>query len=294
MDKGLARRLARLLLLSSALAALGGCSMSQMVVRTSMSLMESSIVAMNRETDLELARQAIPANLKLLDGMLEADPGNARLHLYAAEGYYGYSFGFVERDQPERAARLYHRCYRHGRNALALSGFTTDVETTPRRELARALAAAGPAQVPALFWTASCWAKWVDMNRDDPRSIARLARAAALMERVLALDPGFYHGGPHLFFGVYYGSRPPMLGGDPERAADHFDRARELGGSTFYIIDVLQAEFLDRQLLDRRSFHNRVSSIAQAHIDAGSEIALINAIARDRARWLLAQEAQWF
>ncbi len=294
MDKGLGRRLARILLLGTALAALGGCSMSQMVVRTSMSLMESSIVAMNRETDLELARQAIPANLKLLDGMLEADPGNARLHLYAAEGYYGYSFGFVEREQPERAGRLYHRCYEHGRNALALSGFRADVETTPRRELARALAGAGQAQVPGLFWTASCWAKWVDMNRDDPRSIARLARAAALMERVLELEPAFYHGGPHLFFGVYYGGRPPMLGGDPERAADHFDRARELGGNTFYIIDVLQAEFLDRQLLDRRSFHNRATRIAQARIDAGSEVALINAIARDRARWLLAQEAQWF
>ena len=205
-----------------ALLLLGGCSMNQLVVRSSMGLMEESIRAMQRETDLELARDAIPANLKMLEGMIAADPGNAELQLYAAEGYYGYTFAFVERSAPERAAALYARCRDYGAAALAHSGFTPGIFTTPLRELEQALQQADQRQVPALFWTASCWAKRIDLRRDDPRSIARLGRAVALMQRVLELDSDYYHGGPQLFFGVYYGSRPPMLGGEPDRAREHF------------------------------------------------------------------------
>ena len=287
-------RLRSLLVLLATLLGLGGCSMNQLVVRSSMGLMEQSIRAMHRETDLELARAAIPANLKMLEGMIEADPGNAELLLYAAEGYYGYSFAFVERSAPQRAAALYARCRDYAAAALAHSGFSPDVFDTPVRELRSALQQADAAQVPALFWTASCWAERIDLRRDDPRSIARLGRAVAMMERVLELDPDYYHGGPQLFFGVYYGSRPPMLGGDPERAREHFAAARAAGGGML-MIDVLQAEFLDRQLMDREAFHARLQGVLESRPeDDPEQLAFANQAARDRARWLLEREAEWF
>ncbi|WP_157745603.1 MULTISPECIES: TRAP transporter TatT component family protein [Thiohalobacter] len=282
-------------LLLSALLLLGGCSMNQLVVRSSMGLMEQSISAMHRETDLELARAAMPANLKMLEGMIAADPGNARLQLYAAEGYYGYSFAFVELSDPQRAAGLYARCRDYGASALRRTGFTPDIFDTPLRELEQALQQAGAAQVPALFWTASCWAKHIDLNRDDPRSIARLGRAAALMQRALELDPDYYHGGPHLFFGVYYGSRPPMLGGDPERAQQHFSAARAASGGRMLLGEVLQAEFLDRQLMDREAFHARLTDVLDTEPASDPEqLAFVNQVARERARRLLEREAEWF
>lgn len=273
---------------------LGGCSMNQLVVRSSMGLMEESIRAMHRETDLELARAAMPANLKMLEGMIEADPGNTELRVYAAEGYYGYTFAFVERSAPERAAALYARCRDYAAAALARGGFTPDIFDTPLRDLEPALQQAGRAQVPALFWTASCWAKRIDMRRDDPRSIARLGRAVALMERVMELDPDFYHGGPHLFFGVYYGSRPPMLGGDPERAREHFTAARNASDGLL-LADVLQAEFLDRQLMDREAFHARLTDVLDTEsANDPEQLAFANQVARTRARWLLENEDEWF
>ncbi|WP_158675459.1 TRAP transporter TatT component family protein [Thiohalobacter thiocyanaticus] len=273
----------------------GGCSMNQLVVRSSMGLMEESIRAMHRETDLELARAAMPANLKMLEGMIEADPGNARLRVHAAEGYYGYSFAFVEPDDPERAAGLYARCRDYGAAALARTGFDHDLTGTPLRELEQALQQTDSGQVPALFWTASCWAKHIDLNRDDPRSIARLGRAAALMQRVLELDPDYYHGGPHLFFGVYYGSRPPMLGGDPERSREHFEAARASSDDRLLLANVLQAEFLDRQLMDRDAFHERLTGVLDTAVaDGPSQLAFINQVARERARWLLTHEDEWF
>ncbi len=287
-------RSSRLLSAMLLLTLLGGCSTGQIVVRGAMPLMDGGLEAMNRETDLELARDAIPATLKMLEGMSFEDPGNVQLRVYLAQGFYGYGYSFVEQDSAERAIALYTRCLTHAKAAMASQGFTLDAESAPLAELDRALQHTGSRQVPAMFWTASCLAKRTDMYRTDPRSIAQLARAASLMERVLALDENYYYGGPHVFFGVYYGGRAPMFGGDYERSAQHFDKARSATGGKFLMTDVLQAEFLSRQQLDREAFHQRLSAVVDAPDDLFPEMALANRVAKQRARYLLSQEAEWF
>lgn len=273
---------------------LGACSMGQMVARSSLSILDSGNLAMNRETDLELARAAIPANLKLIEGLILELPDNAELRLQAAQAFYGYAWGFVEDDDASRASGLYRRGLEHALRALAVAGIAGDVTALPLPELERQLAALGRDAVPALFWSASCWAKWIDMNRDDPARLADLGKAAALMARVLELDANYYHGGPHLFFGVYYGSRPPMLGGDFERAARHFDEARAATNGRLLLGDLLRAQYLARQQLDRRQFHERLTAVANAPTDIFPEMALVNALAMQKARNLLAREEEWF
>ena len=76
--------LTRLAVLLGTLMLLTACSMGQMVVRGSQTILDSGIESMNRETDLQLARDAMPANLKLLEGMLLEDPDNTELLIYAA------------------------------------------------------------------------------------------------------------------------------------------------------------------------------------------------------------------
>ena len=273
---------------------LGACTMGQMVARSTLPILESGNVAMNRETDLELARAAIPANLKLIEGLIQELPDNADLRLQAAQGFYGYAYGFVEDEDNRRASGLYRRGWEHARQALAASGFLGDVTVMTTEELKRQLAGLGRRAVPALFWTASCWAKWIDMNRNDPARIADMGKVAELMERVLALDENYYHGGAHLFFGVYYGARPPMLGGDFERSAKHFEKARALTHGKLLLVDLLQAEYLAHQQLDRKQFHVRLTAVVNAPPDIYPEMALVNAIAQQKAGKLLAKEEEWF
>ena len=122
MDHGLMSRslliLIRLAIAGCFATLVTACSMGQMVVRGSQTILDSGIDSMNRETDLQLARDAMPANLKLIEGMLIEDPKNTELRLYAAEGFYGYSFGFIETEDPARAQQLYRRCYGHAQLAL--------------------------------------------------------------------------------------------------------------------------------------------------------------------------------
>jgi hypothetical protein len=276
-----------ILLLSSA------CSMDKMLVRASLPMIEGGIDALNRETDLELAEASIPTNLKMLEGMIRIDPENITLHTYAAQAYYGLAFGFNEDYRKKRAASFYVRGRKHGLIALTLSGANN--LSKPNFELFESdLKDLGKDEVPALFWAASNWAKWIDLNRDKPESIAQLPKPTAMMQRVLKLDETFFYGGAHMYFGVYYGGRAPMFGGDFKKSREHFDRAREITNGKLLIADLLQAQYLARQQLDQKDFHNRLTKIIEAPDDLYPELALFNKIAKRKAKILLGLENKWF
>lgn len=286
--------LTKLLLIAASLIWLGGCSMGQMVARTSVSIMDGNIDAMNRETDLALAATAIPANIKLIEGLIVEDPRNTALLVNAAQAFYGYAFGFVEQKDPERADALYARGVQYALRALRVYGFDIDLSRAQPEALDRALSGLRKSAVPALFWTASNWAKQIDLNRSDPARIAQLSSAERLMHRVGELDPEFYYGGVHLFYGVYYGGRAPMLGGDYAKSEQAFARARAATGGRLLLVDVFQAEYLERQRLDAEAFARLLNGVLEKPLGTFPEMALANQIARQRARALLAKQHDWF
>lgn len=286
--------LTRLTALIGILMLLTACSMGQMVVRSSQTILDSGVESMNRETDLQLARDAMPANLKLVEGMLIEDPNNNELRLFAAEGFYGYSYGFIEMEDPLRAKLLYRRCYSHAQRALKQAGIDIDPESATHEAVETAVSKAGKKAVPALFWTANCLGKWIDLSRDDLSLVASLSNVAILMQRVIDLDDEFYFGSAHIFFGAYYGGRSPLLGGDFSRSEAEFQRAAEINDDKLLIVNLLQAEFLDRQRLDQQAFHNRLVAIIEAPENLYPEMALVNGIAKQRAALLLDYEDEWF
>ncbi|MDH5710069.1 MAG: TRAP transporter TatT component family protein [Gammaproteobacteria bacterium] len=281
-----------LLLLTASL--LGGCSaMDKFLVRASTPLIEGGIHSLNQETDLQLAEDSIPTNLNVLQGMINIDPENASLRVYAAQAFYGLGYGFNEDNRPRRAINFYQRGLQHGLKALEINGYT-NLRYGSMEELEATLQKADEDDVGALFWTASNWAKWIDQNRDTPESLIELPKPTALMQRVLDLDETFYYGGAHIYFGVFYGSRPPMFGGDFKKSEHHFNRAREITRNELLVVDLLQAQYLSRQKMDREDFHNRLSKIIEAPEDLNPDIALLNQIAKRKAKMLLNEEEKWF
>ncbi len=282
------------LILAMLLPWLGACSTGQMVARTSTAVMDSNIEAMNRETDLALAEASMPANLKLIEGLIQEDPDNPDLLTYAAQGFYGYAFGFVELKDQARAAMLYERGSRYGLRALQAMGIDVDLSTASVDAIDENIAKLGKRAVPALFWTASNWAKLIDLKRTDPAYIAQLAATERLMQRVLELQPEFYYGGAYVYYGVYYGSRAPMLGGDFDKSEAFFARANAVSNRKLLMVDVLQAEYLERQRFDQEQFHQLLSRVINDPVGSFPEMELANQVARERARKLLSREAEWF
>jgi hypothetical protein len=283
----------KLFTLTLTLLTMSACSMDKMMVRMSVPMIDSGIEAMNYETDLQLAEDSMPANLGMLNGMINLDPENAQLHTFAAQAYYGLSYGFNEDSKPERGSNFYQRGLKHGITALELNG-AKDLKNTPIADFEEQVSKIDKDELAALFWTASNWAKWIDMHRDDTEAISQLVRATALMQRVIELDDTFYYGGAHMYFGVYYGSRAPLLGGNFEKSRQHFDRAREITDSKLLIADLLQAQYLARQQLDQQDFHTRLTAVLDAPDDLMPELALQNQIAKRKAALLLKKESEWF
>jgi len=273
---------------------LGACSMGQMVARTSVSIMDGAVDAMNRETDLTLAEAALPANIKLIEGLVAEDPGNPALLANASQGLYGYAFGFTELKDRKRADALYRRCTGYGFRALKSLGVDIDLRTASVDAIDQAVSQLGNNAVPSLFWTASCWAKQIDLNRTDPARIAELASTERLMQRVLQLDPDYFAGSVYGYYGVYYGGRAPMFGGNFSLADKNFSAARAVTEGRLLIFDVLQAEYLERQRLDKAQFHRLLEHVIDTPVGTFPEMALINQISRTRARHLLGLEEEWF
>ena len=272
---------------------LSGCSMNQLIAKSSRGLIDAGVRSMNQETDLELAGAAIPANLKLIESLIVELPQDRGLRIAAAQGLYGYAYGFVEDTQPARASRLYKRGLDHALVGLGLAGGGPDILDASPDEITQRIASLDRRAVPELFWVASNWAKWIDLNRNDPARLADLPKTERLMQRVLELDPGYYYGGAHVFMGVYYGSRPPMLGGNFAKSAQHFDQAALRSQNRWLLTEVLRAQFLLQQMSDRAGFHERLSAVIATE-NSPPDMSLANAVARDKARKLLSREEDLF
>jgi tetratricopeptide (TPR) repeat protein len=283
-----------LALISLAALLLPACSPSQLVARGASPLIDNGVTAMNRETDLGLAQASMPANLKMIETLLIADPGNTAYQLQAAMGFYGYTLAFVEPGgERDRAAKLYQRARAHALIALEHAGMPQAALAGSDAEFADRLAALDAEAVPALFWTASSWGKWIELQLDDPARLAELPRVEAMMRRVLELDETYYYGGAHLFFGAYYGGRAPMFGGDFVRAAQHFDRAAAINRDQLLLVEVYRARYLLRQMGEREAFHATLTRVLEASVPA-PDLNLANALAKQEAAALLAQEKDLF
>lgn len=281
-------------LISLAALLLPACSTSQLVARGASPLIDNGVTAMNRETDLELAQASMPANLKMIETLLLADPDNAAYQVQAAMGFYGYTLAFVEPDgDPDRAADLYQRARAHALIALEHAGMSQAALAGSAAEFEQTLAALDAEAVPALFWTASSWGKWIELQLDDPARLAELPRVEAMMQRVLELDETYYHGGAHLFFGAYYGGRAPMFGGDFVRSAKHFDRAAAINRNQLLLVEVYRARYLLRQMGEREAFHSTLTHVLEASV-ADPDLNLASALAKQEAAALLAQEKDLF
>ena len=107
------------------------------------------------------------------------------------------------------------------------------------------------------------------------------------MRRSLALDGTYYYGGPHLFMGIWYASRPAVAGGSLERAREHFERALAISDGKFLMTQVYYADVYCRNAMDRDAFVATLQAVLAAPAGEVPELTLLNTVAQRKARALL-------
>ncbi len=253
----------------------------------------SSLVAnLNRQTDLDLVCDGAPAYLLMLDSLIACDPGNAKLLINVVKAYAAYTAAVAECGRPSRAVTLSRKARDYGFSLLRIKfGITPD---TTLEQLPSLLAGAGRGDADYLFWGAYGWASWVANQDGSPAALADLPKIEKLMLRVLALDETCYHGGAHLFLGIYYGSRPRAYGGRPDLARKHFLRALEISGRNFLPALVAFAEHYARPSFDRKLYVRLLDEVMAYDLKKVPDLTLANLVAKRRAKKLLAAIDEYF
>lgn len=280
----------RLLIPLTACALAGACS--SLVASSTARLAGTVERGLLDQTDPELVRQAAPAYLVLLDGLIAESPDDPDLLAAGASLATAYAGAFV--DDPERARRLTARGRGHGLAALcAQAPQTCGFETVPYERFERALAATGERDLEALYAAGSSWASWIQARRGDWTAMGDAARVEAIMRRVVALDDRFADGEAHLYLGTLASLLPAALGGRPEEGRRHFERAFELSGGRNLYAKVLLAREYARLTFDR-DLHDRLLREVLAADPAAPGLTLVNVLAQEEAQRLLDDSESYF
>lgn len=264
---------------------LAGC-VQTFAIRTMGGIMDYGLDAFNEEGDLDLAREALGSNLKLVEALIKGDPENEKLLLMAAQGYCAYALAFAEDDSVERARVFYQRGRDYAMRVLKHNERLNDALERDVSTLQTALNSLSRDDVPAVFWTAFGWAGYINITRSDIGAMADLPKVLAMMEFVRGKDPGYYYGGSYLILGSIEGTIPRALGGKPERAKEYFERALTLNGGKFLLTYVYYARTYAVQEQDQELFESLLKKVDDASPDILPAARLPNAIAKKKAQLL--------
>lgn len=281
------------------------CGMKKMATNVLGKVASDGIVAVEGESDIAFAREAAPALLKTLEVFRQGNLKDFRSNVLLSQSYGQFAFGFLEEEmlrQPKgsaahsearsRADLFYSRGKEFGVAALSARGLGKAIDG-PIPDFKRAVSQLGKKDAPALFWTAFNWANYLNLHLDDPAAIADLPRIEAMIDRVLAVDPGFYFGSAHAFKGVIASMRPKMFGGDPALADREF-KAAMLSSPNYLMTKVLYAQYYARQALDPALFRSTLEEVAAADPAEPQNARLANGLAKRRATLLLGMQKQLF
>jgi hypothetical protein len=125
-------------------------------------------------------------------------------------------------------------------------------------------------------------------------AMSELPRVEWMMKRALELEEGFYYGGPHLFMGIWYASRPKMAGGDLKKAREHFLKAIHLGQGKFLMSSVYYANYYARKVMDKELFISTLQNVLETPANIVPELTLINSVAQKTAKELLDHVEDYF
>ncbi len=294
------------------MAAVGGCSAKHMAVDQIATMVDTGMTAFEADDDMQMLKSAFPGNIKLLEAMLANQPDNYKMHVLLARLYGSYAFAFPETEMeaavlaedddeagedPAVLRLTTDRYYRKGA-AYALAALELKhpgiTEKLADKDLAaESITGIQTPELPALFWYGFNLGAHVNLNKNSVQALSRAHLAVKAMQRVIELDPAYYHGGAHLFFMVWYGSRGPMMGGSQEKAKLHYKEVSAISGERLSLADLYYARFCLYQAGDREAFLKTLGRVVDRQ-DKAPELRMLNTVAAVRAKAYLAAVDEFF
>ncbi|MCW8923085.1 MAG: TRAP transporter TatT component family protein, partial [Gammaproteobacteria bacterium] len=175
----------------------------------------------------ETIKQAIPTYLVLVSSLIRGDQKNVDLLISGSRLYGSYASVFVT--EKDRKIVLAKRAFDYAEKAICIKLVKAcKARTMSYYEFEQMLKAFKKEQADLMFAYGAAWSGLIQANRADWNTVADLPKAKAIIARVLELDETISNGDAHLYMGVMESLLPPAMGGKPEIAKKHFERALEI------------------------------------------------------------------
>ncbi|MBF0224285.1 MAG: hypothetical protein HQK76_02420 [Desulfobacterales bacterium] len=276
------------------IALLCSCSMTSIMVKAASPLITKMTDAVNKNDDVELVKDGIAPSLLMIDGLIEASPENEKNLLLAAESYSGYTFAFVEDNNKKRAKKLYKKARDYALRVLEKKSWFKGAINMPLNDFSAKIKKFNKKDVPALFWAANCWFQLISVSMDSMEVFADIPKAEAMLKRVIELDEKYYYGSAHIGLGTYYAARPQFLGGNPEKAKYHFEKAFSISDSKFLMAHLFYAKFYAVQIQDKDLYIKTLETIINSPENLLPEKNFVNELMRVKAKALMKNLDEYF
>ena len=242
--------------------------------------------------DIQLVGDGLPTYLLMVDGFIENWPDSESFLQSGASLYSAYAGIYVT--DKARARRLTSKALGYAlRAACAHDDDWCDIRTMPIEKFDALVADTNKGDVPVLYVLGSTWVGYIQENSGDWNAVAELGRVNALMQRVVELDEGYEHGQAHMYLGALDSILPASLGGKPELAKKHFDKAITLSHGRNLLAKTLCAERYARLVFDK-DLHDKLLKEVLAADPEEHGLTLQNRYAQREAKRLLASSAEYF
>lgn len=282
-------RLCRSIILLACLA-LSGCA--SLVSSAATGLADNLSVAILNQDDPEIVRAGAPSYLLLLDSFIEGDPENADVLAAGANLYASYGAVFAE--DALRSQRLTARARRYALAAMCEEyAASCDWHSISYDDFVATLGGIDRDEATYVYTYGLATLAYLRAHSDDWDSLAFLPQVEALFGRYLELVGESAEPAVHTYMGILLTLRPPALGGRPDEARMHFEKAISLTDGTDLSAKVEYARGYAKLLYDR-DLHDRLLNEvldADPYVDG---LTLTNIMAQDDARRMLDDADDYF
>lgn len=202
--------------------------------------------------------------MEVYEQLFAQNPENKDIAVKLVRGWYFYGDAFETEVEAKRSA--WDKAITFGEKCLSLNPeFSTQIaEGTSKEEAASTLVST---DVPCAYWTASALGKWAKAG-GLAVTLKHIGTAKAYISQVESLEPTYFHGAVHRYWGAYYAGLPSFAGQDLERSQTEFKKSMEI--SPDYLgTRVLYADYWATKNQDQIAiFDEMLQYVMQVNLDA--------------------------
>ncbi|MEX1365386.1 MAG: TRAP transporter TatT component family protein [Nannocystaceae bacterium] len=220
-----------------------------------------------------------------------ADPKNADVMVKLTRGHYFLADGYLRDDDKAYLAAM-DKAVKWGERAMVAASPEFEAKMRDGGKIPEAVKVVSKEGVPAMYWYASALGKWAK-KKGFAVLLGQKDNVKATMDRCLELDPTFFYGGPHRYFGAFYAIAPAFAGGDLEQSKVHFNKSLEIEPN-YVGTKVLWAAELSVKQQDEDTFDKLLGEVMAAPDDAIPELMPEIIVEKAKAKELLADKDDLF